>query len=346
MRDQGPWGVRARAPVRIDFAGGWSDVPVFAATEGGVVANAAITRYVHVECIAGGGTIRLGAEDLEQRLVVRHAAGLTYDGRLDLHKAALNMLPVTGGIELLTRADVPPGSGLGASGALDVALVATLAALRGERYTREELAELGFQLEAGELKLAGGRQDQYAGALGGWQELVFSGDGVAVHPIRPGPERAAELEAMLVIAFTGESHFSSQTHRRVWDAYHAGRPDVVDALRTMRDLGVAAARALAAGDWRALADVVDENWRHQQRLDATISTPAVRRVEQAARAAGAWGVKATGAGAGGCLLIVVRPGDRVAVERAVRRAGARVLPAGFDFAGVQVSHDHAPDDRG
>ncbi len=346
MRHAGSQRVRAHAPVRIDFAGGWSDVPLFAATEGGVVVNAAITLYARVECIAGGGTIRLHAEDLAQRLVVRHAAELTYDGRLDLHKAALNMLPVTGGIELLTRADVPPGSGLGASGALDVALVAALAALRGERHTREELAELGFQLEAGELRLAGGRQDQYAGALGGWQELVFSGDGVAVHPIRPGLDHVAELEAMVVIAFTGESHFSSQTHGRVWGAYRAGRPEVVAALRAMRDLGPVAARALAAGDWRALAEVVDENWRHQQRLDATIATPAVRRVETAARAAGAWGLKATGAGAGGCLLIVAPPGERTVVERAVRRAGARVLSAAFDFGGVQVSHDHAPDDRG
>jgi D-glycero-alpha-D-manno-heptose-7-phosphate kinase len=344
-RREGPWRVRARAPVRIDFAGGWSDVPAFAAIEGGVVANAAIARYVHVECVAGGGSIRLHAEDLEQRLVVRSAAGLTYDGRLDLHKAALNMLPVTGGIEVLTRADVPPGSGLGASGALDVALVAALAALRGERYSRTELAELGFQLEAGELKLAGGRQDQYAGALGGWHDLEFSADGVAVRAIEPGPERAAELEAMLVIAFTGESHFSAQTHGRVWAAYQAGRPEVVDALRAIRDLGAAAARALSAGEWRSLAALVDENWRHQQRLDATISTPAVQRVEEAARAAGAWGLKATGAGAGGCLLILAPPEDRPAVQEAVERAGARVLAATFDFGGVRVRRDYAPGNR-
>jgi D-glycero-alpha-D-manno-heptose-7-phosphate kinase len=269
-----------------------------------------------------------------------------YDGRLDLHKAALNMLPVTGGIEVLTRADVPQGSGLGASGALDVALVAALAALRGERYSRPELAELGFQLEATELKLAGGRQDQYAGALGGWHELAFSNGGVTIRPIEPGPEQVAALTAMLVIAFTAESHFSPATHRRVWEAYHAGRPEVVDALRAMRDLGGVAARALSAGDWRALAAAVDENWRQQQRLDTTIATPAMRRVEDAARAAGAWGLKATGAGAGGCLLMLAPPERRAAVETAVHAAGARTLPAEFDFTGIQVWRDDAPDDRG
>lgn len=341
----GPWRVRARAPVRVDFAGGWSDVPVFAERQGGLVTNAALATYVHVDALRGGRGIRLAAEDQGERVAVAGAAGLTYDGRLDLHKAALNMLPVTGGIELLTRSDVPSGSGLGASGALDVALVAVLARLRGETYDRAELAELGFDLEAKELALLGGRQDQYAGALGGWHELAFSADGVMVRPIFPTPEQARELESLLVIAYTGQSHFSSQTHARVWDAFRDGRPDVVDALLVIRELGASAAAALRAGQWRALAAVVDENWRQQQRLDGTISTPAVRVVERAARGAGAWGLKATGAGAGGCLLVLAPPGRRGEVARAVEAAGATVLPAQFDFTGVTVWEDDAPADR-
>ncbi len=341
----GPWRVRARAPVRVDFAGGWSDVPVFAETAGGVVTNAALAAYVHVDAIRGGRGIRLVAEDLGERVAMDGPAGLAYDGRLDLHKAALNMLPVTGGIEVLTRADVPAGSGLGASGALDVALVAALARLRDERYDRADLAELGFALEAQELGLLGGRQDQYAGALGGWLELAFSAEQVAVRPIAPTPEQVRELESMLVIAYTGQSHFSSHTHGRVWDAFRAGSPEVVEALGVIRDLGAAAATALRAGDWRALAATIDENWRQQQRLDRTISTAAVQRVEDAARGAGAWGLKATGAGAGGCLLVLGPPSRRHDVERAVEAAGATSLPARFDFSGVEVWEDDAPADR-
>jgi len=341
----GPWRVRARAPVRIDFAGGWSDVPVFAEAAGGVVTNAALAAHVHVDALRGGRGIRLVAEDLGERVAVDGPAGLTYDGRLDLHKAALNMLPVTGGIEVLTRADVPAGSGLGASGALDVALVAALAYLRHERFDRADLAELGFDLEAKELGLLGGRQDQYAGALGGWHELAFSAVGVAVRPIAPTPEQVGELESMLVIAYTGQSHFSSHTHGRVWDAFRAGNPEVVEALGVIRDLGAAAANALRAGDWRALAATIDENWRQQQRLDDTISTPAVRRVEDAARGAGAWGLKATGAGAGGCLLVLGPPSRRHEVERAVEAAGATTLSVRFDFCGVEVWEDDAPADR-
>jgi len=342
MRHSVPGRVRARAPTRVDFAGGWSDVPAFADAESGIVTNAALTIHVHVDAIVTGTGIRLVAEDLGQRVTVRHPSDLRYDGQLDLHKAALNMLPVTGGLELLTRAEAPPGSGLGASGALDVALVAALASLRREQVTREELAELGFHLEAVELKLEGGRQDQYAAALGGVHELRFDADGATVRPIAFTPDQRAELEAMLLVAYTGESHFSAQTHRRVWSAYAEGRTEVVDALRTIRDLGSAAAEALRAGDWRALSAVVDENWRQQQRLDATICTPGVRKVEEAARAAGAWGVKATGAGAGGCLLVMTSPGARGEAERAVTAAGARVLDARLDLDGTVVREEDAP----
>jgi D-glycero-alpha-D-manno-heptose-7-phosphate kinase len=338
-----PGRVVATAPTRVDFAGGWSDVPAFSDAESGVVANAAIAIRVHVEAIRGGTGIRLMAEDLSERVVARHPADLRYDGHLDLHKAALNMLPVGGGLELLTRSDAPAGSGLGASGALDVALVAALAPLRREHYGREELAELGFHLEARELGLAGGRQDQYAAALGGVHELRFGAGGVTVSPIALSPDARAELDAMLVIAFTGHSHFSAQTHRRVWAGYGEGRADVVGALRGIRDLGGAAADALRRADWRALASVMNENWRHQQCLDATISTPGVRRVEQAARAAGAWGVKATGAGAGGCLAILAAPGDRGSVIAAVTTSGALVLDAPLDFEGLTLREDDAPD---
>lgn len=341
-REATPARVRARAPVRVDFAGGWSDVPVFADVEGGVVTNAALALHAHVDAIHGGQGIRLVAEDLGTRISARHPGDLTYDGTLDLHKAAVNMLPVTGGLEILTRSDVPAGSGLGASGALDVALVAALARLRGERYPAEELAELGFQLEAVELRLAGGRQDQYAAALGGVQTLAFSAHGVTVQSLPLDAAAVAELERMLVIAYTGQSHFSAQTHRRVWTAYADGRPETVDALRAIRDLGTAAGAAIRAGDWPGLARVVDANWAEQQRLDATISTPGVRVVETALRCAGAWGVKAAGAGAGGCLLALAAPTQRAAVVQAATAAGALVLEARLDFTGVTVWDEDAP----
>ncbi len=154
---------------------------------------------------------------------------------------------------------------------------------------------------------------------------------------------AAGLARHLVLVYTGESHFSSRTHAHVWSAYEAGNDEVVGALRTIRGLAEPAAAALEAGDWRGLASVMDANWAAQQRLHGSISTPAVRRIEAAARAAGAWGLKATGAGAGGCMAVLGPSDARRRIEDAVSGAGGRVLGAAFDFEGVVVHEDQDAD---
>lgn len=341
--------VHSRAPLRVDFAGGWTDVARFAEREGGAVVNAAISLHVHVDfLLAGKGAqtqrIVLHAEDLKEHVTIRSSGAIEYDGQLDLHKAALNMLPVTGGIEVLSRSDAPSGSGLGASGALDVALLAGLARYREERYDPDELAEMGFQLETQELGLLGGRQDQYAAALGGFHELGFAADGVEVRRLAVSEEAARDLEMHMVLAYTGHSHFSSATHARVWQAHGEGDGEVTDALHRIRALAGPAAEAIEQGDWHRLAGVSAENWKQQQRLDSTIATPRSGAIERAALEAGAWGCKATGAGAGGCMMLLCPAGRRGAVAAAVKGAAGRVLPAGFALDGVAVweQEDAAP----
>jgi D-glycero-alpha-D-manno-heptose-7-phosphate kinase len=328
--------IRSKSPLRIDFAGGWSDVADFADREGGIVVNAAVSIRVHVDFIVGGGRIRLHAEDVGEHVTLESSGSLAYDGKLDLHKAALNMLPVTGGIEILSRSEALPGSGLGGSGALDVALLAGLAHCREESYDRRELAELGFILEAGELGLNGGKQDQYAAALGGFLKLEFNEDPVQVRRLSVTEDAARELASHLVLVYSGQTHFSSQTHARVWGAYNSGDPNVIDAIRCIRDAAREAGHAVEAGNWRKLASLVDENWRNQQRLDATMLTPATTAIETAVREAGAWGLKATGAGAGGCLVVLCPPDRSLEVAEAARAIGGSVLDFDFTFDGVTV----------
>jgi len=173
----------ASAPVRLDFAGGWSDVAPFAIEERGVVVNAAIGLRAEVELRTGGEGFLLHSDDLKDSLRLSGPESLAADGRLDLLKAALRRSGL-GAAELRTRCAAPAGSGLGSSGALDVALVAALDAVRGIRRSRVDLAEEAFALESVEAALPGGRQDQYAAALGGFHRLVFERGAVSVEPSR------------------------------------------------------------------------------------------------------------------------------------------------------------------
>ncbi|MFQ5702404.1 MAG: hypothetical protein ACE5HT_00100 [Gemmatimonadales bacterium] len=336
--------VHSRAPLRIDFAGGWSDVPDFADGEGGTVVNAAIRLHVHVDFVLGGKTIRLHAADLREHVTIKSASEIVYGGKLDLHAAALRMLPVTGGIEIISCSEAPAGSGLGGSGALDVALLAGLARCRHDQYDREELAELGFLLETSELHLAGGRQDQYAAALGGFHKLDFQNGAVSALRLSIPAAATDDLAKHIVLIYTGHTHFSSQTHSRVWQAYDDGDPRVVEAIREIRDVARMAGDVLEAGNWRRLAELIDENWRCQQRLDGTMATPVTRTIEGAIRQAGAWGLKATGAGAGGCLVALCPPEVRGVVVDAATAAGGTVLPCEFTTDGVTVWEEESDDD--
>ena len=331
-----PLSVHARAPLRVDFAGGWTDVPEYADRRGGVVVAAGLSLSVHVDAYLGGRRIVLLADDIGERVVYQTSGEIRYDGRLDLHKAALNLLPVTGGIELSSRSDAPGGSGLGASGALDVALVATLALCRREPYDELALAELGFTLETEELGLVGGRQDQLTAALGGFQRYGFRADQVDARRLSVAPAEADDLQRHTLIVFTGHSHFSSATHEHVWKGFRQGDTVVEGALAEIADLAERASEQLERADWHGLAQTITANWAAQRRLHPTIAAGRIQDVEAAVRAAGAWGLKATGAGAGGCVFVMCAPPEREQVMAAATGAGARVLPFEFAFEGVNV----------
>src|SRR5574341_347387 len=330
-----PAAVYAQAPVRLDFAGAWTDVPPFSAREGGVVVNAALRLCARAELQFGGPLIRLVSLDLDQQVECATSGGLVLDGRLDLLKAGLRMFPVTGTFTLTTRSDAPPGSGLGSSGALDVALVALLTLARQERLSEREMAEQAWHLEVVEAKIPGGRQDQYAAALGGFHRLSFRDPDVGVEPLTLDPAFAAALERQTVLCYTGRSRVSGETIARVQAAYERGDAHVTAALRALRDTAEAMTAALRAADLGRVGALLAENWRHQQALDAGMRTPEMARLEGAMRDAGALGGKAAGAGAGGAMFFVVGddPGPAIAAARA---AGATVLPVAWALEGARA----------
>ena len=330
-----PTTYRATAPVRLDFAGGWTDVPPFSARAGGVVVNAAIGLEVTVELELGGALVRLVSDDLGETVECADSHGLVLDGKLNLLKAGLRMFPVLGPLTLRTRAQVPPGSGLGSSGALDVALVACLAAARQERLDPRELAEQAWLLETREAGIPGGRQDQLAAALGGFHRLSFRDPDVGVEPITIDPAFAAALERQLVLCYTGRSRVSGDTIARVMGAYERGDRGVTGALDEMKDVAEAMAEALRAGDVAKIGALLTKNWNCQQALDAGMQTAEMSRLEQAMRGVGVLGGKAAGAGAGGSMFFLAKAGGPAAAD-AARAAGATVLPCRFAWEGGRV----------
>ncbi len=324
---------RATAPMRLDFAGAWTDVAPFTLHERGVVVSGAIELRATAELTLGGDGYRLHADDLGERLELTGSNALAGDGQLILLRAALRASRV-GPCSLRTTSGAPAGAGLGGSGALGVALVAAID--RAQRRVRSvvEIADEAWRIETVEAMLAGGKQDQYTAAHGGFNHLAFEGEQVAVRRLRVDPAFADELARHTIVCFTGRTRFSPSTIARVMAAYIRGDPTVERALRAMVGLGEWMADALERSDLGAVGTLLGKNWIEQQRLDAGMRTNAMARLEQAMHDAGAIGGKAAGAGAGGSMFFVVR--DPAAATRAARECDATVLPVRWASDGVQT----------
>ena len=300
-----------RAPTRIDFGGGWTDVPPYSDDVGGFVCNIAITRYatarVHTIFDSAAASRATAAREADRSIA----------------DAAARRLGVTG-VAIDLHSDFPIGAGLGGSSAAGVAAIAALTRWQQRALDPKALAELSRDVEIEDLGIAGGRQDHYAAVFGGALGLRFTREGTSVTRLPLDAEFCARLERNCLIVYTGQSRISGDTITAVLDAYRAGDAKVLFALKRMRELAEQMAAAVSGADLDALAALVGEQWAHQRSLHPAIPTPLIDEIVERARRAGASGAKALGASGGGCVLVIARD-DRVAgIRSAIEPLGELV----------------------
>lgn len=329
--------LRARAPVRVDFAGGWTDVPPFSAEVGGMVVNAALTRYAYATLSPNAtGEYRLESGDYDTYIEARSIRQMEYDGNLDLLKAAVRRMGLEVGGHLMTRCDAPPGSGTGSSASMGVALVGLLDACTRKGFSRHEIAALANKLEIEELAIQGGKQDQYAAACGGISFMSFKDPEVTVEPLELSRDFLYELEKHLLLIYTGKSRLSGDIISRVMGAYRAEDAEVKSALLNIRQASLEMKAAFEAADLPRMGEVLDFNWENQKRLYPEMTTPKIEALFTVARPAGVLGGKACGAGGGGCILLLCAPDCEHRVRAAVTDLGGIPIDFNLDHEGLQI----------
>lgn len=336
--------IRARAPLRLGLAGGGTDVSPYSDQYGGFVLNATIDRYAYaVIKTLENGRVRFNASDQQSQedLPMAEAFGLT--GTLNLHKAVYNEMvgrynygsPIA--IELCTFCDAPVGSGLGSSSTLVVVMIRAFAELLNLPLDDYTIAQLAYKIERVDCKLQGGRQDQYSATFGGFNFMEFyAEDRAVITPLRVKNWIICELEASLLLFYTGTSRESAKIIADQSDSVKAGLLNAVEAMHSIKREALVMKECLLRGDFEGIIGSMRQGWDSKKRSAKTVSNPQIEHIYQAAITAGAMAGKVSGAGGGGFMMFFVPPEYRMSVTRTLKEFEGHVSNCHFTKYGTQA----------
>lgn len=333
--------IRSRVPLRISFGGGGTDVSPYCDIYGGCVINATINRYATVTLKPlNSGDILIKSIDYDITLRYDVDSFLAYDGQLDLIKGVINHMrehfQIPCGFEISVHSDAPPGSGLGSSSAVCVALIGAFREWLNLSLTPYEVAELAFKIERVELGIRGGRQDQYAAAFGGFNFMEFYDTRTIVNPLKLRDEIIYELEHRLVVAYIGGSHNSSEILRRQIDNVKSNKKDSIEAMHEIKRLAIEMKNTLVTGDLDRFGLLLHEAWQYKKKMADGISNEKIDSIYEAAKQAGAIGGKISGAGGGGFMFFMADTDKRFDLINCLIRNRAEVINYSFESRGLMT----------
>jgi D-glycero-alpha-D-manno-heptose-7-phosphate kinase len=327
-----------RSPVRISFAGGGTDLPGYYEKYGGAVVSAAINRYFYtVLQKRRDGKIQIISSDL--RVVENWEDIATSDpgsSSLAIPLAALQSLGCCGvSLDIFMASEIPPGTGLGSSASVCVNVLKALGIYLHQNMSRYDLAERAYHIARDVLHKPVGKQDEYAAAFGGLNYIQFLRDGTTeVEPVELDSDTLAELQANLLLFYTGASHDS---WRILKDQENSASADTgIVRLHYLKKLAAQVVDALKRGALDEFGRLLDEAWQTKRTISERISTTRIDDLYRLARANGALGGKITGAGSGGFLLLYSHRENHKALRETLGREGIRDMAFQFDFQGAHT----------
>lgn len=333
--------VRSKAPFRLGLAGGGTDVSPYSDEFGGAILNATVNLYAHTTLIPRtDGKIILRATDLGKEIIIDTSSELEINGDLDLQKGVYNRIVKTFtkkglSFELTTKMDVPSGSGLGTSSTLVVSILGAFIEWLKLDLSEYEIARLAFSIEREDLKMAGGKQDQYAAVFGGINFLKFGANNdVQVQPLTINKDLVNELEVNLLLFYTKTSRESSRIIEIQSQNVQNKQAKPIQAMHFLKEQAFAMKSALISGDLKAIGQILNTSWHHKKMMADGISNSNIDTIYSSVMQAGAVGGKISGAGGGGFMIFYVNDADRSAVINQLNSFNGEIKHFEFCFAGL------------
>ena len=336
--------IRARAPLRLGLAGGGTDVSPFCDIYGGCVLNVTIDRYAYTSIRqTNEKAIRFSAADQNISVNLPVIVKFDLDGKLNLHKAVYNEIIATFNndvplaIEVVTYCDAPPGSGLGSSSTLVVAMIKAYVEYLNLPLDDYEIAKLAFKIERIDCGLNGGRQDQYSATFGGFNFMEFYDGGRAIiNPLRIKNWIVCELEASLLLCYTGLSRESAKIIDDQSRNMSNGESAFLDSFHRIKNEAIQMKESLLEGNFDGIVNSMKVGWESKKKSAASVSNLYIDEIYNAAINAGARAGKVSGAGGGGFMIFYVEPERRVSVINTLAKFDTQVSNTHFTKTGAQA----------
>ena len=300
-----------RSPLRISFIGGGSDLPQFYLNEEGRVISTAIDKFIYISAKKKFEPGILASysetEDVKSVNELRHP----------LIRESLLSIRLDDQIEISSMADVPKGTGLGSSSAFTVCLLHALKTMKGQESTPEQLAEDACNIEIEKCRSPIGKQDQYASAFGGLNEIIFhENDAVSVIPIKMPLTILEEFKEHLMLFFTGITRDSKSVLQRQSENL-SKNSKLIHSMKELVSLVEPFRKSLIKGEMSLLGEILNEGWEMKKKLSDNISNGLIDDYYSKARATGAYGGKILGAGNGGYLMLLAPPEKHEIIARSL-----------------------------
>ena len=333
--------IRSKAPLRLGLAGGGSDVSPYSDLYGGLILNATINLFAYCTIEeTNNGEIEIEAADLQKKRSYDTTLELPIDGYLDLHKGVYNRLVSEFDLEPLsfritTFSDAPPGSGLGSSSTMVVAMIKAFVEWLNLAMGEYEIARLAYEIERVELSLSGGKQDQYAAVFGGFNFMeFFANDRVIVNPLRVKRWIIDELESSMVLYYTGASRSSAAIIDEQKKNTSSGNLEAINAMHQIKQSARDMKEALLKGDIHSFSLIIERQWENKKKMANCITNNQIDDIFNVAINAGAITGKVSGAGGGGFIMFMINPVKKIQVINALNQLDGRVVEFQFSEGGT------------
>ena len=330
--------IRSKAPFRVSFGGGGTDMPPYCTEHGGCVISTTIDRHIYITIEPREDKkIQVNSVNYNKEIIF-NIGDNDYTEDFELFKGVINVLGINDGFNITTYSELPAGSGMGGSSSLCVALIGAFNEFYQLGFDKHQIAQKACIIERKELQQKGGYQDQFAASYGGFNFIEFTKD-TKVFPIKTSDEMLNELRYRLILCYVGGSHFSSDIQDEVLKGYEIKKKSYMEAMQDLKDVAHSMKEIIESNDLNNLnkfGDLLHKGWLAKKSLSTKISNKNIENFYLTSRKFGVLGGKLLGAGGGGHLLLFSHPEKKFHVIQELQKIGGKIVNFHFNPKGLEV----------